>query len=396
MKKLYKLLIIALVVCFASCDENGENISGITVSTEDFTITAPVVVKERDTLGFLRGSSNGGEVTFTLLSQNPENSVVLGVRYGEIIVANPEVFNADITNQINLMVEVKKKSVTEISNVTILRNLNDPDGDGIENSMDSDPDNPCVPEQDFTYTDFNPFNTIWGAADCDGDGLTNVEEVNAGRNPYIDESTIGDADGDGVRDDVDPEPNNPCIPEQFAGYQDFNPENEVWAMGDCDSDGITNAEELANGDSPYPMPDLPCNQILNFELENYERELRTVDSNNGEGVTIGVVGEDCGTFFFTGGSIFNQGCFNEDVSIPFFFTPNDMNSSNGSVVVELTEYSCLSEDRMSSREFTVEGFGTYSGASSEVELTYTITELGDDIPDDERVTTGTLIIRPLS
>ncbi|GGD04513.1 hypothetical protein [Hyunsoonleella pacifica] len=397
MKIVYKYLASLLViVMYVSCNESDDSVSGVTVNTEDFTITAPVVVQQLDTLGFSRGTSNSGEVTFTLLSQNPENSVVLGVRFGEIIAATPEVFNSGNVNEITLQVQVRKKDVSKISNITILRNLNDPDGDGVENSRDSDPNNPCLPLQDLTYTGFNPFNSIWGDADCDEDGMSNADEVNNGRNPYIDESTIGDADGDGVRDDVDPEPNNPCLPEQFSGYQDFNPDNEVWAMGDCDDDGITNADELANGDSPYPLPDLPCNEILNFDLGNYERELRTVDSNNGEGVTIGVLGEECGTFLFTGGSLFNQGCFNDDLVVPFFFTPNDPTSSNGSIVVDLTEYSCLSEDRVSTREFTVEGFGTYAGASSTVEFTYTITQLGDDIPDEERVTTGTLIIRPLS
>jgi hypothetical protein len=396
MKIIFKILpVIFAIALFISCDDANE-IKDVTLTTEDFSIEAPVVVRKQDTLGFLKGVSNAGEVTFSLLSQSPENSVLLGVRFGEIIVATPENFNIDGTNEINLEVEVKKEDVTEISNVTILRNLNDPDGDGVESANDSEPNNPCVPVQDMDYKGFNPFNAVWGAADCDEDGISNVDEANAGTNPYVNESLIGDADGDGVRDDQDPEPNDPCIPEQFQGYQDFNPDNEIWAMGDCDEDGVSNGDELANGDSPYPLPDLPCNQILNFELENYERELRTVDSNNGEGVTIGTLGEECGTFIFTGGSIFNQGCFNEDVEIPFVFTPSSSDSSNGTVSVNLTMYSCLSEDGVSSREFTVEGVGTYSGASSTVELTYTITELGDDIPEEERVVTGTLIIRPLS
>lgn len=386
--------IILLVVCFVSCDDSNE-LKDVTLSTEDFSIQAPVVVRKLDTLGFLKGTSNAGEVSFSLLSQSPDNSVKLGLRFGEIIVETPENFNIEGTDQISLEVEVKKEDLTEISNITILRNLNDPDGDGVENEFDSEPNNPCLPVQDQNYKGFNPFNLIWAAADCDEDGISNGDEASNGTNPYLNESLIGDADGDGVRDDLDPEPNDPCLPEQFQGYQDFNPTNEIWAAADCDGDGVSNGDEVANGDSPYPQPDLPCNQILNFELENYERELRTVDSNNGEGVTIGEIGEECGTFIFTGGSIFNQGCFNEDVRIPFVFTPSSSDSSNGTVSVSLTMYSCLSEDRMSSREFEVEGVGTYSGASSTVELTYTITELGDDIPDDERETTGTLIIRPL-
>lgn len=391
MKKAYKIITLLFVVSlYFSCDESEDTSSGITLTTEDFTITAPLVVRELDTLGFLRGRSSEGEVTFSLLSQIPENSVVLGRRFGEIIVVNPAVFNSGTTNEVRLEVEVKKLATSKISRVTILRNLNDADGDGIENSLDIEPNDPCLPEQEFTFTDFNPFNTIWGTADCDGDGVANLEEFNVGTNPYINESLIGDTDGDGVRDDEDIAPNDPCLPEQFQGYLDFDEQNEIWTAADCDGDGVSNGEELANGDSPYPIPDLPCDEILNFELGNYERELRTVDSNNGEGVTIGLIGEECGTFIFTGGSIFNQGCFNDDVQIPFFFQPSAPGSSNGTVTVEATTYPCLSEDGTTSRNFTVEGFGTYSGSSSTVELTYTI------ITEEGVTISGTLIIRPLS
>ncbi|APY12044.1 hypothetical protein BWZ22_12750 [Seonamhaeicola sp. S2-3] len=396
MKTIFKSIIgVFLLLISFSCDESKDNVSGILINTEDFTIEAPIVVKKRDTLGFLKGSSNKGEVTFSLISQTPENSVVLGLRYGEIIVESPEFFNSDITDEVNLVIEVKKQQETKISNVTIRRNLNDPDGDGVESSMDSDPNSPCLPVQDVNYTGYNSYNSIWREADCDQDGISNIDELTNGTNPYFDESSIGDTDGDGLKDDVDSDPNNPCLPEQFIGYQDFDAENDIWAAADCNGNGISNGDEVAAGRSPYPFPDIPCNDIFNFELENYARELRTVDSNNGEGVTIGVVGEQCGTIFFTGGGIFNQGCFNDDVRIPFYFEPSDQTSSNGRVFVELTEYSCLSEDRMSSRNFTVEGLGTYAGASRTVELTYIITQLDDDIPDDERVTTGTLIIRPL-
>ncbi|MFS4418681.1 hypothetical protein [Maribacter sp. 2307ULW6-5] len=390
MKTVFRIMVLAVVlsVCF-SCDDTEDINSGVTVNTEDFTITAPLVVRELDTLGFLRGSSSEGEVTFSLISQTPRNSVKLGTRFGEIIASNPEVFNSGSTDEVRLQVSVKKQKTEKISNVLILRNLNDPDGDGVENNADNAPNDPCLPVQDVSYTGFNPFNALWRAADCDADGSSNLDEFNAGTNPYVDESLIGDADGDGVRDDEDEAPNDPCLPEQFQGYEGFNQDNEVWALADCDGDGISNMDEVANGDSPYPQPDLPCNEILNFELENFERELRTVDSNNGEGVTIGVIGDDCGTFIFTGGSIFNQGCFNEDVQIPFFFQPSAPGSSNGTVTVAATTYSCLSEDGTTSFGFTVEGFGTYSGSASTVELTYTITtEEGEAIP-------GTLIIRPL-
>lgn len=60
----------------------------------------------------------------------------------------------------------------------------DTDGDGIDDSQDSDPNDPCVPVQSACYKDYDETNTIWAAADCDGDEVTNGEEVSNGTNPY--------------------------------------------------------------------------------------------------------------------------------------------------------------------------------------------------------------------
>lgn len=391
MKIFFKITTVILCfLCFVSCDDSNE---AVTLVTEDITIEAPVIVRKRDTLGFLNGVSNAGEVTFSLRSQTPENSVKLGVRFGEIIVESPENFNINGIDEINLEVEVKKSERIEISNVTILKSLEDLDGDGVLLADDSNPNDPCLPVQNSDYTGYNISNTIWANADCDSDGTSNIEELDSGTNPYLNEALIPDTDGDGLKDNVDPEPNDPCIPAQLLGYKDFDSENEIWANADCDGDGVDNGTEVAQGTSPYPFPNLPCNEIFNFELENYERELRTVDSNNGEGVTIGVVSEDCGTIIFTGGGILNQGCFNEDVRIPFILTPSSANASSGTVLVELTKYTCLAENRVDTREFSLEGIGTYNGPNRTVELTYTSRLLENDVPIAEQ--SGTLIIRPL-
>ena len=391
MKLLLKITTIFLfLLCCLSCNESDES---VTLTTEDFTIQAPSIVRKLDTLGFLRGASNAGEVTFSLKSQSPENSVKLGARFGEIIVLTPENFNIDGIDEVNLIVEVKKQGVTKISNVTILKDLTDLDGDGVENTKDSDPNNPCLPAQESDYKGYNSSNSTWRASDCDDDGISNIDELNAGTNPYLNESLIPDTDGDGFKDNVDEEPNNPCIPAQLLGYKGFDSKNEIWGNADCDGDGVTNSEEFARGTSIYPFPNLPCNQIFNFELETFKGELRTVDSNFGEGLTVGEVGDECGTIFFTRGSLFNIGCFNDDVRIPFLFTPSSSTSSSGKVFVKPTSFNCLSEDGMETREFLVEGTGTYNGPNRTVELIYVLKliENGTSIAE----VSGTLIIRSL-
>ena len=60
----------------------------------------------------------------------------------------------------------------------------DTDGDGVEDSIDSDPNDPCLPIQQDTNTAYDSNNAIWAAADCDNDGILNGEEVSNGTNPY--------------------------------------------------------------------------------------------------------------------------------------------------------------------------------------------------------------------
>ena len=273
-------------------------------------------------------------------------------------------------------------NISCLDNDQFISEARDSDGDGILNSLDEDPNNPCLPLQQMEYTGFNVFNDTWANADCDGDGVSNGEEFeDKTRNPYIDESTV-DTDGDGVADFIDEAPENPCLPAQEEGYVGYNATNQIWANADCDGDTILNIDEFNNGTDPYKA----CN--LNFDLTNFQKELRTVDSNNGEGITIGKLGVDCGEFIFTGGGIFNQGCFNDDIEILFVFEPNASDASEGTVTVPSTTYSCLSEDGTETRQFTVEATGTYQGELTRLEIAYTIT--GEDGEE-----TGTLKIRGL-
>jgi hypothetical protein len=270
----------------------------------------------------------------------------------------------------------------EEDNARFLSEANDMDGDGVLDSADEAPQDPCLPLQLSTYTGFDVFNDVWAEADCDGDGVANAAEFeDSSRNPYLDENSQ-DADGDGVADFIDEEPNDPCIPMQEPGYLAFNSQNQIWAAADCDGDLILNIDELNNGTDPY----FACN--LNFDQSIFLGELRTIDSINGEGLTNGEIGTDCGMYVFSGGGIFNQGCFNDDISIPFLLVPNDAESSEGTVTVALTTYECLSEDGTETIQFSVSGSGTYEGELGRLELNYTMTTPDGDIE-------GTLSVRSL-
>jgi len=68
-----------------------------------------------------------------------------------------------------------------------------------------------------------------------------------------------DMDGDGVVDSAENagEENEPCLPAQSAGYTNYDSGNATWAAADCDSDGVSNIQEVVNGTDPYDSNNLP-------------------------------------------------------------------------------------------------------------------------------------------
>lgn len=67
-----------------------------------------------------------------------------------------------------------------------------------------------------------------------------------------------DTDGDGIFDSQEisdgTDKNNPCDPTHDLGYASYNPLNLLWLAGDCDSDGLINADELSSDSNPYGDP----------------------------------------------------------------------------------------------------------------------------------------------
>ena len=167
----------------------------------------------------------------------------------------------------------------------------DPDGDGVAGPNGTDAQDPC----DFNIEDqvFANVSAAFLVADCDGDGVTNGDEIDPdgdgvagpnGTNPldlcdfnienqvfamvtqaYLDEDCDGDGVTNGLEQDPDSNgvegpngtnPQDPC---------DFNEDDQILANAttvfldiDCDGDGVTNGDEINDGTDPFD----PCSLIL--------------------------------------------------------------------------------------------------------------------------------------
>lgn len=257
------------------------------------------------------------------------------------------------------------------NNDIFISQATDSDGDGIINSLDSNPDDPCLPIQTANYKSFNPFNQIWASSDCDGDGITNsIEYVDKNRNPYVNEDA--DTDGDGILDIMDESPNNPCVPKQEIGYNGFDPSNEIWGIADCDDDGISNAVEFSNGKDPYKG----CN--LNFDFSNFEGELQAKDSNNGASLINLTLLESCDEIAVNG-DFLNLGCTNDDIQFLIRLEPFVDGGNEGNAIIKNATFSCTNNNGVTT-DYTFNADGFFSGNDGFMEFFgYTLTGGGKNI-----------------
>ncbi|MBW8245096.1 gliding motility-associated C-terminal domain-containing protein, partial [Muricauda oceani] len=119
----------------------------------------------------------------------------------------------------------------------------DTDGDGINDAQEvangTNLNDPCDPVQSPGYTGFDETNSIWAAADCDSDQLTNGEETVLGTDPYVfDTDRDGIGDGQELLDNTNPL--DEC--DSNGGTPSEN--------SDCDGDGLTYQEEIDLGTDP--------------------------------------------------------------------------------------------------------------------------------------------------
>jgi gliding motility-associated-like protein len=116
---------------------------------------------------------------------------------------------------------------------------------------------PAICVNDTLFVTVNACSITDVNQDCDFDGLTNQQETTLGSDPFN-----PDSDGDGVLDGTEVTdgtiPTNPC---EFELVNQTVAPTTSWLALDCDNDGLTNQQELANGTDPL-NPDSDGDGVL--------------------------------------------------------------------------------------------------------------------------------------
>ncbi|MFN7327331.1 MAG: HYR domain-containing protein, partial [Chitinophagales bacterium] len=107
--------------------------------------------------------------------------------------------------------------------------------DEVNSTGPNDPQTDPLDGCSFNLLEQSSYPAAWSALDCDGDGVSNGEEV--------------DPDGDGLAGPNGTDPNDPCS----MNFADVN--MVATSTGDCDGDGVSNADEVNSTGPNDPATD---------------------------------------------------------------------------------------------------------------------------------------------
>lgn len=121
--KLTHIPIILLSLIIISCNEDSltNNQTNITVSTSDFTATIDENPSINQIIGIIEGTTNEGNVEFSIIEQSPNNSLEVN-QLGILSVSDNSLFDYETNPIITAVVKVANGSVFSYSNVSITLN----------------------------------------------------------------------------------------------------------------------------------------------------------------------------------------------------------------------------------------------------------------------------------
>jgi pseudolysin len=133
--------------------------------------------------------------------------------------------------------------------------------DNIQYVWDGDSDGDGLPDRVEIDNGLNPDDATDAAADFDGDGLSNAEEIAAGS-----DKNDADSDDDGLGDadevargtsPVDSDSDADGLPDAYEVATGFDPLDGGDAVQDSDGDGVSNLDEFRFGSDPHDGSDAP-------------------------------------------------------------------------------------------------------------------------------------------
>jgi hypothetical protein len=236
--------------------DTGDLIYTSTFGESGMTVTVVYQVCNTDTDPDVCATAT---VTITVADQDSDGD---GVLDSEEIIDN-----TDSNDPCSLVLASVSQNATDVGDcdgdgVTNADEINGTDGDFSTPGDNTDPINPCG----MNLADVSQNATDMG--DCDGDGVTNADEING-------------TDGDFFTPGDNTDPINPC------GMNLADVSQKATDMGDCDGDGVTNADEINGLDDDFSTSDdntdplYPCG----FNMVDITLVATSVGDCDGDGVT---------------------------------------------------------------------------------------------------------------
>lgn len=302
-------------VVYKICE--ATNTTNCSQATATVVVVPPVILAVADNYGPINGFQ--GETTATVLANDILNIALVNpaeITLTAITLPASLVLNANGTITIPAgtpagIYEVVYKitenlNPTNSSQVTAVVTVNpclffasnDCDGDGVTNGQEildgTNPSDLC--SMNYASQTIAP-TAAWNQLDCDGDGVINGQEILDGTNPtglcsfVVANQTVAtnanwnnsDCDGDGVKNAIEViDGTNPSDSCSFNYIHITNTPTSQWSSADCDGDGVTNGQEILDGTNP--------SDICSFNSGNLTVATSTAWNNadcDGDGVTNG-------------------------------------------------------------------------------------------------------------
>lgn len=125
MKKL--ILLFTIVICsnILSCSSDDNDKLIITVDTSDVVFSIDENPTNNQVIGVVPGTTNQGNISFSIVSQTPNDAFDIDTATGELTVLNETLFDFETNPIITGIIKVANGEISKNSNLTI--NINDID-----------------------------------------------------------------------------------------------------------------------------------------------------------------------------------------------------------------------------------------------------------------------------